>query len=226
MERTDHILLVGPDALEFAKKLGFKEEKLLTEKARKKWLKWKESLSDKDDWGPTEHMKKRIKVGAYQSGFNEVEYHHGTTNVLAIDSGGNIAGITSTSGLSYKIPGRVGDSPIIGAGLYVDNEIGAAGATGKGEDAIKTCASFYIVSRMREGRTPQQACEDTIRMIADKYRKIHSDFLPDEKFVAVNKKGEFACAGMRESEPIRMAVMNKDGYRLQDGPLLFPLKAE
>jgi N4-(beta-N-acetylglucosaminyl)-L-asparaginase len=125
-----------------------------------------------------------------------VEYEHGTTNVLAVDENGDIAGITTTSGLSWKIPGRVGDSPIIGAGLYVDNSVGAAGATGRGEDVIKSCASYFIVMRMRDGRSPQEACEDAIEMIVERYRAIGNDYVPGEKFVAINKDGEYGCAWM------------------------------
>ena len=122
--------------------------------------------------------------------YENIPFHYGTTNVLAVDSRGDISGITTTSGLSWKINGRIGDSPIIGAGLYVDNDIGAAGATGRGEDVIKCCGSFYIVMRMSQGRSPQQACEDAIEFIVHKYRNVNPDFFPSEKFVAINKDGE------------------------------------
>jgi N4-(beta-N-acetylglucosaminyl)-L-asparaginase len=217
MERTDHVLMVGPGALEFAKKWGFKEEDLLTEKARKIWLRWKEGLSDRDDWGPPEHLKDKINLQSYYESFPEYQEHYGTTNVLAIDINGDIAGITTTSGLSFKIPGRVGDSPIIGAGLYVDNEVGAAGATGRGEDVIKSCASYYMVLRMKDGRTPQQACEDALQMIIDKYKKINPEFFPSEKFVAINKYGETGCATMRGRGKPRMSVMTKDGLKKYEG---------
>ncbi|MGD8320676.1 MAG: N(4)-(beta-N-acetylglucosaminyl)-L-asparaginase [Gemmatimonadota bacterium] len=197
MERTDHVMLVGVGALEFAKSFGFKEENLLTEKARKIWVRWREQLSDSDDWGPPDHLRGRGDGGGADAGMRgPVESHHGTTNVLAVDRNGDVAGITTTSGLSWKIPGRVGDSPIIGAGLYVDNSVGAAGATGRGEDVIKSCASYYIVMRMRDGRSPQEACEDAIEMIVDRYRAIGNDYVPGEKFVAINKAGEVGCASM------------------------------
>jgi len=197
MQRTDHVLLVGTGALEFAKAWGFKEEDLLTEKARKIWLRWKEELSPSDDWGAPEHLQNIQKKEAYWKDFPEIEHHYGTTNVLAIDSNGDIAGCTTTSGLSFKLNGRVGDSPIIGAGLYVDNEVGAAGATGRGEDVIKSCASYYMVMRMREGRTPQEACEDALKMITGRYLKVNPGFFPAEKFVAINKWGETGCATMK-----------------------------
>ncbi|MBN1223214.1 MAG: N(4)-(beta-N-acetylglucosaminyl)-L-asparaginase [Candidatus Aminicenantes bacterium] len=225
MERTDHVMLVGKDALKFAKKWGFKEEDLLTDKARQIWLKWKENISKDDDWGPPDHIKTiKNNVSTLNSDDDDVERVTGTTNVLAVDTDGNIAGITTTSGLSFKIAGRIGDSPIIGAGLYVDNNVGAAGATGRGEDVIKSCGSYYVVMRMKEGRTPQQACEDAMKMIADKYKSIGSDYLPGEKFVAINKKGEMGCAGMRGSIPPQMSVMTSAGFALHKGTIVFPVK--
>lgn len=222
MERTDHVLMVGQGALKFAKQWGFQEEDLMTEKARKIWLRWKENISDKDDWGAPDHLKELEKDEAYWRDFPEIEHHYGTTNVLAVDVNGDVSGITTTSGLSYKIPGRVGDSPIIGAGLYVDNEVGAAGATGRGEDVIKSCASYYMVMRMKDGRTPQQACEDALKMIADKYKKVNPNFFPSEKFVAINKAGEYGCAYMKSGRIPRMSVMNEKGYMKYEGTVAFP----
>jgi len=222
MERTDHVMLVGQDALKFARKWSFKEEDLLTEKAREIWLKWKEDASTIDDWGPPDHIKTIKKGQSGQNSDGDVERITGTTNVLAVDGDGNIAGITTTSGLAFKIAGRIGDSPIIGAGLYVDNDVGAAGATGRGEDVIKSCGSYYVVMRMKQGRSPQQACEDAIKMIADKYKSINSTYLPGEKFVAINKKGEIGCAAMRYSEPPQMSVLNDRGFVLHQGTLAFP----
>jgi N4-(beta-N-acetylglucosaminyl)-L-asparaginase len=218
MEKTDHVMLVGKDALEFAKMWGFKAENLLTEKARDRWLRWKTQLSERDDWGPPEHLKDLVT----QETLDDDEFVTGTTNVLAIDKNGDIAGVTTTSGLSFKIPGRVGDSPIIGAGLYVDNEIGAAGATGRGEDVIKCCASFYMVMRMKEGRTPQQACEDALKMMVDKYKKVNPSFFPGEQFVAINKKGEVGCSRTSGRRPARMSVINASGYKIHEGSVAFP----
>jgi N4-(beta-N-acetylglucosaminyl)-L-asparaginase len=217
MERTDHVMIVGPGALEFAMKMGFEEENLLTEKAREAWLRWRESLNPNDPWGPPSHLRKPPPDPAdfYQE-FAGEEYHHGTTNVLAVDSAGDIAGITTTSGWAWKIPGRVGDSPIIGAGLYVDNEVGAAGAVGRGEDVIKSCATYYIVLRMKEGRSPQDACMDGLQMIVDKYRRVNPDFFPGEQFVAINKAGEFGCAHM--SGRARMTAMSETGLEFREGP--------
>lgn len=217
MERTDHVLMVGQGALTFAKQWGFKEEDLMTDLSRKMWIQWKEGLSKDDDWGPPDHLKDlELKAMREEAGFT-----YGTTNHLAVDKNGDIAGITSTSGLSWKIPGRVGDSPIIGAGLYVDNEVGAAGATGRGEDVIKSCASYYIVMRMREGRTPQQACEDALKLIVDKYKKVNPNFFPSEKFIALNKKGEYGCAFMKAKAPAKMCVANKNGIDIYTGSLFY-----
>ncbi|RMF80861.1 MAG: asparaginase [Planctomycetota bacterium] len=163
MQRTDHVLLVGEGALRFAKAHGFKEEDLLTDEAREIWLKWKESLSDEDDWLPPNSEAARTK--AEQLG---IEFTYGTINCCALTAGGDLAGVTTTSGLSFKIPGRVGDSPIIGAGLYVDNEVGAAGSTGRGEANLQNCSSFMVVEFMRNGMTPQEACLAVLKRVADK----------------------------------------------------------
>jgi N4-(beta-N-acetylglucosaminyl)-L-asparaginase len=221
MQHTDHVLLVGAGALQFAKAWGFQEENLLTEKARKIWLRWKEELSPTDDWGVPEHLQNLKKNESYWRDFPDIEHHYGTTNVLAIDMNGDIAGCTTTSGLSFKINGRVGDSPIIGAGLYVDNEVGAAGATGRGEDVIKSCASYYMVLRMKDGRTPQQACEDALQMIVERYRKVNPDFFPSEKFVAINKYGDLGCATMKGNRKPQMSVRVDKGFSKYDGTIAF-----
>jgi len=153
MEHTDHILIVGEGALNFAIKMGFQKENLLTEDSRKKWVEWRSNLSATDNWLSEEQER---------TAFGEVIKHYGTINCLAVDSAGNIAGTTTTSGLAWKIAGRVGDSPIIGAGLYVDNEIGAAGSTGRGEANIKVCGAHSVIELMRRGKTPEQACTETL----------------------------------------------------------------
>lgn len=218
MERTDHVLLVGPGALDFAKSFGFQEENLLTDETREIWIRWREQLSPTDKYGAPEHLRGR--PGSMRSDRRmdpPPEYEHGTTNVLALDGNGDLAGITTTSGYAWKVPGRVGDSPIIGAGLYVDNAVGAAGATGRGEDVIKSCASYYIVMRMREGRSPQEACQDAIEMIVDRYRAVGLDFIPGEKFVALNKDGDVGCAQMGTDRPPSITVHAAAGLRVQEG---------
>jgi len=158
MERTDHELLVGKGALEFAKAHGFREEELLTDKAREIWLHWKESLSDNDDWfpAPKDGIPKNVKQ------FFGIT---GTITCLGLDKDRNISGVTTTSGLAFKIMGRVGDSPIIGAGLYVDNEVGACGSTGRGEENLKNLTSFLVVEFMRQGLSPSQACMEGLKRV-------------------------------------------------------------
>ncbi len=193
MERTDHVLLVGEGALKFARAHGFPEENLLTERARQAWLRWKENLSDRDNWFPPKSDKTPEEVGTALE-------THGTINCIALDARGDLAGVTTTSGLSYKLAGRVGDSPIIGAGLYVDNAIGAAGSTGRGEANLQTCASFRVVDFMGRGMSPEESCLRTIEAIVEKTRLVprlcDEDGLPrfGLDFYALNKKGEFGSA--------------------------------
>ena len=206
MERTDHIHIVGKGAQDFARVHGFKVENLLTERSRKSWLRWKENLSDKDDWFPPAD-------GNYDS-----DRSTGTINVLAIDSAGDIAGITTTSGLAWKIPGRIGDSPIIGAGLYLDNEVGASGATGRGEEILRTCGSFFVVEQMRAGKSPQDACEalcERIIYINGGRDKVNFN----DKIVAVNKNGNVGCAsilGGKGREP-KLAYWSNKGFKVLKG---------
>lgn len=164
LERTDHVLMVGEGALRFARAHGFTEENLLTEASRKKWLHWKETLSNRDDRLPPHGMDDK-DIGAMHA--MEIQRPTGTINCLALNDRNEISGVTTTSGLAYKIPGRVGDSPILGAGLYVDNAVGAAGSTGRGEANLLSLASFLIVERMRMGDNPTDACLFACRRIAE-----------------------------------------------------------
>ena len=209
MERSDHVYLVGEGAKRFAVMHGFKEENLLTEKSRIAWLQWKENLSDKDDWFPPAN-----------SDYSR-ERSTGTINVLGINAQGEVAGVTTTSGLAWKIPGRIGDSPIIGAGLYVDNEVGAAGATGRGEEVIRTLGSFYVVEKMRAGLSPQEACEAACQRIIDINGGADKvDF--NDKYVAVNKNGEVGCASILQiggGQPT-LSYFNKNGFQILHGKTL------
>lgn len=214
MERTDHVMLVGEGALEFARSFGYEREELLTDEARRIWLRWREERDADDDWGPADHLRGTDRAARAEG---SVAFEHGTVNVLGVDGAGDVAGITTTSGLSWKVPGRVGDSPIIGAGLYVDNAVGAAGVTGRGEDVIKSCAANYVVMRMREGRSPQEACEDAADLIMEKYRTVGIDFTPSEKFVAVARDGRVGCCRMGSDRPARMTVRDGDGLRVYEG---------
>jgi len=183
MDRSDHVLLVGEGALRFALAHGFKKENLLTENARKIWLRWKENLSPYDDWFPPSPDDDGLGGPP-----------HGTINVLGLDEDGNLFGVTTTSGLAFKIAGRVGDSPLIGDGLYLDNDVGAAGATGRGEAVIKLCGSFLVVENMRRGMSPKEAVEAACkRMIAHH----NGDPRFPDNFIALNKDGEFYRGGIR-----------------------------
>jgi len=196
MERTDHLLIVGEGALRFAKAHGFPETELLTEESRRIWLNWKETHSDRDDWvAPPVDEKSQSRAPRPD------HFTHGTINCCAVDAAGNLAGVTTTSGLSYKISGRVGDSPIIGAGLYVDNEVGAAGATGRGESVILNAGAFSVVEQMRAGRTPQEACLAVLKLISDRTREprlLRPDGRPNFSVTlyAVAKSGAYGSASM------------------------------
>jgi N4-(beta-N-acetylglucosaminyl)-L-asparaginase len=191
MEQTDHLLLVGEGALKFAKSFGFPEENLLTDNARKVWLHWRATRGEKDNWlpGPTKDLDPVVKKFF---GIRE----HGTVHVGVLDQDGNVSGVTSTSGLFFKLPGRVGDSPIIGAGLYVDNEVGSCGSTGRGEANLLNCSSLLVVENMRRGMSPKEACLAVMQRIADKTepRLLKAPGRPnfDLKFYAMNKQGDYA----------------------------------
>jgi N4-(beta-N-acetylglucosaminyl)-L-asparaginase len=199
LRRTDHVLLVGDGALRFAKAHGFKEEDLLTDASREAWLKWKEHLSTQDDWVPEEDSE---AIGPQSRGRPaDIPFTYGTINCNAVDASGNIAGVTTTSGLAYKIPGRVGDSPIIGAGLFVDNAVGAAGSTGRGEAVLQIAGAHTVVELMRSGMDPVTACLEALKRIVDGTRLKHlrrADGRPDfdVKFYAVAKDGHYGGAGI------------------------------
>ena len=165
MDKTPHVMLSGSGALQFALENGFKKENLLTEKAEKRWREW-------------------LKESEYKPIIN-ID-NHDTIGLLALDKKGDISGACTTSGLSWKMHGRVGDSPVIGAGMFVDNEVGGACATGVGEAVLKTLGSFLVVELMRQGATPQEACEEAIARIVknQNYKDMQIGYL------AINKKGE------------------------------------
>ncbi len=175
MEETTHVMLAGDGAKKFAIEQGFPIENLLTEKSKADWEKWKE----------TSLYKPIINIE-----------NHDTIGMLAMDEDGNFSGACTTSGLAYKMAGRVGDSPIIGAGLYVDNAVGAATATGLGEEIVKNVGSFLIVELMRQGKSPQDACEIAVQRIVNRAGDKAKDF--QVGFVALNKKGEFGSFAIHE----------------------------
>ncbi len=172
MEETPHVMLSGAGALTFALEQGFKKENLLTDESRQAWEKWSK---EKKPFGETNFE------------------NHDTIGILAIDQQGNISGACTTSGMAYKRHGRVGDSPIIGAGMYVDNEVGGACATGVGEYVMKTLGSFLIVELMRQGKSPQQACEEAIKRIVTRHPRRFKDF--QVGYLAVNKQGQTGAYG-------------------------------
>lgn len=197
MERTDHVLIVGEGALRFAKAHGFKEENLLTEDSRKAWLKWKEILNNRDDWLPPHD----IETKDISMGIRSAVRNYGTINCNALDLRGGLSGCTTTSGLSFKIPGRVGDSPILGAGLYVDNEVGAAGSTGRGEANLLSCSSVMVVEYMRQGKSPEEACLSACERIVSQTkmrRLLDNQGRPnfDVKFYAIDKRGNLGAASI------------------------------
>jgi len=205
LKYTNHIFLVGEGAKQFALQYGFKEADLLTEHAREVWLHWRANLSPTDDYRDvpeTENMTVRPT---------------GTINCNAVTPQGDISSVTTTSGLAFKIPGRVGDSPIIGAGQYTDNDVGAAGSTGLGEANIKVCGGFLTVEFMRRGMKPTDACLETLKRVTQttEPRLLDERGRPkfDLTFYAVNKRGEFGAASFY---PNRFAAHDGTEAKLRD----------
>ena len=225
MDYTDHIMLVGAGAKKFALEMGFKEQNLLTEKSRKDWLRWKACLSPADAWLDTRSDSAGPPPTA-SIPFDDplhVKFTTGTINMNAVNAAGDLSSVTTTSGLSWKVPGRVGDSPIIGAGQYCDNGVGAAGSTGRGEANIKTCGAFLIVEFMRQGMSPDEACMKTIdRVIGMTERRLldgHGRPLFDLQFYALAKDGRFGSATAYEGP--RFSVADSQGARLIPMPFRF-----
>jgi len=174
LQTTDHVMIVGRGAYEFARVHGFKKEDLLTDKARQAWARWKQNRSKRDDWLDSDEMdwtNDGQRVGMGNSGDEPIPFTYGTIHCGAVNAKGEVSACTTTSGLSYKIPGRVGDSPIIGAGMYVDNEIGSAGATGRGEAVIQSCGAFAVTQAMATGMEPTQACLHVLKKIVSNSTK-------------------------------------------------------
>ncbi len=204
---TDHHLLVGQGAQQFARNVGFKiEDDLNTERSRKAWLEWKRRTDSEHYLDPNRRTEAGIRVTMQMAAEGLIDYEHvwGTINCDAINAKGEICGVTTTSGMAFKIPGRVGDSPILGAGLYVDNEIGAAGSTGRGEANLYGLCSFMIVENMRRGMHPKDAGLDVLQRI--KKNTIAAHLLDasgnpnfDMDFYMLNAKGEYAAVSFRPS---------------------------
>jgi N4-(beta-N-acetylglucosaminyl)-L-asparaginase len=210
MDYTDHIMLAGDDARRFAVNMGFRTQNLLTEKTRQDWLRWKSKLNPNDVWLDHDDDVR-------------IRFTHGTINMNAVNVAGDISSVTTTSGRAWKVPGRVGDSPIIGAGQYCDNTVGAAGSTGRGEANIKACGAFLAVEQMRLGRTPEQALLHVIeRVIATTERRLLDDrgrprF--DLDFYAVHKDGRYAGVSLYEGGDF--AVCDSAGARVEKSGFLY-----
>ena len=236
LEKTNHIFIVGAGAQHFAEDEGFVPMNLLTERSRIAWLAWKASSSE--NWRPgldSPEWKEKLaelldtpEKLSWREHIEDVVMHPptGTINCLAVDAKGNISGTTTTSGLAWKIPGRVGDSPIIGAGLFVDNEVGAAGSTGRGEENIKISGGHTIVEMMRRGSSPTDACMEAMHRVVKNYKPF-----PDRlklfhiQFYALNKNGEYGAASLWEKHidgrPVQFAVHDGTKARLVPTKAMF-----
>lgn len=194
MERTPHVMLVGEGALQFALNQGFLKENLLVEASEREWKEWMQT----NNYNPPVNIE-----------------NHDTIGMLALDGNGNLSGACTTSGLAFKMHGRVGDSPIIGAGLYVDNEIGAATATGHGEEVIRIAGCHLVVELMRQGKSPQKACEEAVSRVVN-LMKIRNKKLSDIQvgFIALNKQGETGAYCVQKG--FNYAIYNSKGNNLID----------
>ena len=225
LRKTDHVMIVGEGALKFALRMGFREENLLTEKSRQAWVQWRANLNKDDKWLDDDQQIQPVggkKVTAIEK---SLMFTWGTVHCSALTPAGDIASCTSTSGLSWKIPGRVGDSPIIGAGNYCDNNVGAAGCTGRGEAAIANLSAYTIVMLMERGMTPAEATMEAAKRVADHTKEKR---LRDEKgrpnfnisFYAMRKDGLWGGACITPGGS--MAVADREGARVVQLPSLFP----
>jgi N4-(beta-N-acetylglucosaminyl)-L-asparaginase len=233
MENTNHVMIVGDGARHFAVAQGFEEMNLLTEHSRKIWLAWKAKSSfnwrpgiDSPEW--KEHMAALFDGDEKQIAYAERVIAHpptGTIPCMAVDAKGDISATTTTSGLSWKIPGRVGDSPIIGAGCCVDNEVGAAGSTGKGEENIKISGGHTILEMMRQGKSPTDACLEAMARVAHNYKndkkKLNTFHI---YFYAINKDGVHGAASLWRNG---YEASKQASYAVHDGTeaRLVPCKA-
>src|SRR6201994_4469423 len=185
MEKTPHVMLVGDGATQFAVENGFKKEKLLTPESEKAWKEWLKTAK----YSPVINIENKKHVPGSK-------YNHDTIGMLAIDAKGNISGACTTSGMAFKLHGRVGDSPIIGAGLYVDNEEGGATSTGVGEEVIRNVGSFLVVELMRQGLSPEDACKEAVNRIIKKKPETAKEI--QVGFLAINKKGEYGAYAIQK----------------------------
>lgn len=214
MERTPHVMLVGEGAKQFALENGFKAENLLIESSEKAWKEW---LKEKN-YKPLMNIENKSFATEKLPGN---QYNHDTIGMLALDANGNLSGACTTSGMAFKMHGRVGDSPIIGAGLYVDNEVGGATSTGVGEEVIRTVGSFLVVELMRQGYSPEDACKEAVLRIVKKKPDIAKDI--QVGFLALNKDGQYGSYALQDG--FTFAVCHTDKQDLiEKGKFHYPVK--
>jgi N4-(beta-N-acetylglucosaminyl)-L-asparaginase len=199
MEKTPHVMLVGEGATQFAVEQGFKKEELLTPESKAAWQEWLKTAK----YSPVINIENKQGMPGNQR-------NHDTIGMLAIDAKGNISGACTTSGMAFKLHGRVGDSPIIGAGLYVDNEVGGATSTGVGEEVIRNVGSFLVVELMRQGYSPEDACREAVKRIIKKKPATAKDI--QVGFLAINKKGEYGAFAIQTG--FSYAVCNAQNQEL------------
>lgn len=192
MEKTPHVMLAGDGALQFALQQGFKKENLLTENSKKSWEKWLTTAK----YEPMSNIENKLYEKAAPQKLPGNQYNHDTIGMLALDTHGNLAGACTTSGMAYKLHGRIGDSPIIGAGLYIDNEVGGATATGVGEEVVRNVGSFLVVELMRQGYSPEEACKEAVMRIIKKKKDSTKDL--QVGFLALNKNGEYGSYAIQQ----------------------------
>jgi N4-(beta-N-acetylglucosaminyl)-L-asparaginase len=218
MEKTPHVMLVGEGALQFALANGFKKENLLTPEAEKAWKEWLK----KAEYKPIINIENKSYNGNDTTAFNPLQlpgnvYNHDTIGMVALDAQGNLSGACTTSGMAFKMRGRVGDSPIIGAGLYVDNDAGAATSTGVGEEVIRVVGSHLVVELMRQGYTPEAACKEAVTRIVKKNPKKAREI--QIGFLALNNKGEHGAYCLQKG--FSYAVRTADKEELIEGKSYF-----
>jgi N4-(beta-N-acetylglucosaminyl)-L-asparaginase len=234
LEQTDHHLIVGKGAQDFARSMGFKiEDDINTPHSREMWLNWKRRIDPEHYLDPKKRAEagRRAAMEMMAEGLLRRESMYGTINCDGINSKGEICGVTTTSGLSWKIPGRVGDSPILGAGLYVDGNVGAAGSTGRGEANLYGLNSFFIVEELRRGAHPKDACMEALRRIKAntiEKRLLNSRGTPNfyVNFYVMNAKGEYAGVTMYEGSNTKFATCNENGPQTLNCESLLPGKPE
>ncbi|MFD0941391.1 N(4)-(beta-N-acetylglucosaminyl)-L-asparaginase [Pedobacter boryungensis] len=192
MEKTPHVMLAGDGALQFALEQGFKKENLLTPASEKAWKEWLKTSK----YEPVMNIENKLYDKAAPQKLPGNQYNHDTIGMIAMDAKGNLSGACTTSGMAYKLHGRIGDSPIIGAGLYIDNEIGGATSTGVGEEVVRNVGSFLVVELMRQGYSPEEACKEAVMRIIKKKPETAKNI--QVGFLAMNKKGEYGAYAIQK----------------------------